>query len=403
MIATFFSLQATRIGGLALGYASIVLLSRAAGPAAVGEYLFLLNSVIVIGTLASLGIPTLVQRLGAELDGDRIGAGTRLALRRRWPVIIVISAIGVMALLALDREHPLTLTGVAELAASAAAFSLTLVLVETLRISHGPRLSEAQRNLIRPALIIILLIAGMNAATAVTLGVLGALLLSLWQARKVMRQDPEGDEGLEAYVAERGRDLFTVFVLGALVLVFGAMDIVFFGLLEDEAETGIYGAASRYGMLVNVALLAGNAQMVRHLARVASTDDTESWQQLRRQIRVVRLSSTGLLLTLIVAFPIYAWVLNMPATRLFPYFVIVAVSFWLQGVIGPVNMFLMQAHEAGRLIGYHLCGLVIFGLVASVLFVHPTTFALPLGIAAGANTVKILAWLRIRRSRGLRI
>ena len=403
MIATFFSLQATRIGGLALGYASIVWLSRTAGPAAVGEYLFLLNCVIVIGTLASLGIPTLVQRLSAGLGEHRIGAGTLLALRRRWPVIMVISAMGVTALLALDREHPLTFASVAELAASAAAFSFTLVLVETLRISHGPGLSEVQRSLVRPGLILVLLVVGMGAAAALALGVLGALLLSLWQARDVLRQDPGGDEGLKTYVDERGRDLFTVFFLGALVLVFGAMDIVFFGILEDATETGIYGAASRYGMLVNVALLAGNAQMVRHLARVASTDDAESMQQLRRQIRMVRLTSTGLLLALIVAFPIYAWALNLPATRLFPYFVIVAVSFWLQGVIGPVNMFLMQAHEAGRLIGYHLCGLVVFGLVVSVLFVHPTTFAIPFGIAAGANAIKILAWLRTRRSRGLRI
>lgn len=403
MIATFFSLQATRIGGLALGYAAIVWLSRTAGPAAVGEYLFLLNSVIVIGTLASLGIPTLVQRLSADLDEDRIGAGTRLALRGRWLAIVVIAAIGVTALLALDREHPLTLPGVAELAVSAASFALTLVLIETLRISHGPRPSEVQRNLIRPGLILVLLVVGVGAAAAVTLGVLGALVLSLWKARDVLRQDPRDDEGLKTYVAERGRDLFTVFVLGALVLVFGAMDMVFFGLVEDAAETGIYGAASRYGMLVNVALLAGNAQMVRHLARVASADDADSLREMRHQVRVVRLSSTALLLALMIAFPIYAWVLDLPASQLFPYFVISAVSFWLQGVIGPVNMFLMQAHEAGRLIGYHLCGLVIFGLVVSVLFVHPTTFAIPLGVAAGANTVKILAWLRIWRSRGFRI
>lgn len=54
-----------RIGGMALGYAAIVWLNRSAGPSALGQYLFLLNSVIVVGPLAALGLPTLVQRLTA--------------------------------------------------------------------------------------------------------------------------------------------------------------------------------------------------------------------------------------------------------------------------------------------------------------------------------------------------
>lgn len=45
-------------------------------------YLFLLNSVIVVGTLAALGLPTLVQRLSARLEGDQIGAGIRATILR---------------------------------------------------------------------------------------------------------------------------------------------------------------------------------------------------------------------------------------------------------------------------------------------------------------------------------
>ena len=56
MIAKFLSLQAMRIGGLALGYGAMVWLNRSQGTEALGQYLFFLNSVIVLGTMAALGL-----------------------------------------------------------------------------------------------------------------------------------------------------------------------------------------------------------------------------------------------------------------------------------------------------------------------------------------------------------
>lgn len=394
-----------RVGGLALGYAAIVWLSRTQGPAELGQYLFLLNSVIVVGTLAALGLPTLVQRLSARLDADSIGGGTKFALRGRGFLMPVVAAASATMLLALDADRPLTLPGAAMLSAAAVGFAVTLVLIETLRVTRGPQVSELQRNLVRPALILVLLLAGLHANWAVPLGVLTALVVVLWLNRETLRQHANGDADVAAYVRERARDLPTVFGLEALGLVFGAMDLVLFGLLESASETGIYGASSRYGMLVNVALLAGNAQMIRHLAKVAAGDDVgdSSLASMRRQIRLVRFSSTGLLLALLASLPLYAWIVGLPAAQLWPYFLIVAISYWLQGMLGPVNMFLVQGHEAGRLIRYYFCGIAVFGLVAGILFVHGTTLAVPLGVAAGANTVKILAWLRVRRSRGVRI
>lgn len=405
MILGFFSLKAMRVGGLALGYAAIVWLSRTQGPAELGQYLFLLNSVVVVGTLSALSLPTLVQRLSARLESDSIGAGTVIVLRGRGFLIPVMAAAGAMVLLALDADRPLTLPGAAMLTAAAVGFAVTLVLIETLRVTRGPKVSEVQRNLVRPALILLLLLTGIHAYWAVPIGVLGALAVVLWMARWALRQDTRSDASIAAYVRERARDLPTVFGLEALGLVFGAMDLVLFGLLENATETGIYGASSRFGMLVNVALLAGNAQMIRHIAKVAAGNDVGevSLASMRRQIRLVRFSSTGLFLALLATLPVYAWIVDLPADELWPYFLIVAGSYWLQGMLGPANMFLVQGHEAGRLIRYHFCGIVVFGLVASILFVHGTTLAIPLGVAAGANTVKILAWLRVRRSWGLRI
>ena len=404
MIATFLSLQAMRIGGLALSYGAIVLLNRSEGTAALGQYLFFLNSVIVVGTMAALGLPTLVQRLSARLGAEQIGAGTRLAVAQRWPVIALVAGLGSVALLALEADQPLTLISAFALTAAAFGFALSLVLVETLRIARDARLSETLRNLMRPALILALLGSGLGGVWAVTVGVLASTAVVLVLTAPVLwRQPLSADPRLAPYVDERGRDLSTVFTLGALGLVFGSMDVVLFGLYSSAEETGLYGAGSRYGMLVNVALLAGNAQMVQHLAKVAAQTDATgaSLELLRRQVRLVRLSGTTLLVVLAAMLPVYAWIVDLPTAALWPYFAVVALSFWVQGMLGPVNVFLMHAHEVDRLIHYHLWGILVSGCVGGLLFLKGTTLAIPVGLAAGANTVKLMSWWRIHRSREL--
>lgn len=407
MIRTFLSLNALRVGGMALGYVAIIWLSRTQGAAGVGHYLVVLNAAIVVGTLAALGLPTLVQRLSARMGAEDIGAGTRRALAGRWPWMVVIAVVGTLVLTVLDANRALKLTTVGMQIAAALGFALTLVLLETMRVAFGPRRAEFQRNVLRQAVTLALLVAGLSAGGAVLVGVLGALGLALWQIRDVLRQVP-ANATQAAYVAERARDLPTVFVLGGLALVFGAMDVLIFGILVDAAETGLYGAGSRYGMLVNVALLAGNAQMVRHLAKVAAgpaadagADSADDLRRLHRHVRMVRIAGTLLMLGLVVTLPLYAWIVDLPIAGLWPYFAIVGGSFWLQGMLGPVNMFLMQAHEAGRLIAYHLCGIAAFALVGGLLYSQGTLLAVPVGAAIGANLVKFLSWLHIGCSRSL--
>lgn len=401
MIGTFLSLKALRIGGMALGFATIVWLSRTQGAAAVGQYLVLLNGAIVVGTLAALGLPTLVQRLSARLEADSIGAGTRAVVAGRWPFVIAVAGLGTLALAVLDADVALSPGPLVMQALAALAFAATLIVLETLRVAYDPRHAELQRNVTRPALTLALLMAGAAATGAVLAGMIAALAVALWQLRPVLRQPPL-DAAQTAYVADRARDMPAVFALGGIGLVFSTMDVVIFGILADPAQTGLYGAGSRYGMLVNVALLAGNAQMIRHLAKVAARDDTPAdLAALRRQVRMVRLGGTALMAALIVLLPLYAWIVDLPLADLWPYFAIVGGSFWLQGMLGPVNIFLSQSHEAGWLIVYNLCGMAIFALVGGLLHLQGTLLAVPVGAAMGANLVKCLSWLHIGRSRGL--
>ena len=405
MIGTFLSLQVLRIGGMVLGYATIVWLSQTQGVAAVGQYMVALNAAIVVGTLTAMGLPTLVQRLSARMDETDIGNGARLGLARRWPLVVVIAMLGTMALSVLDADVSLHPCALAMQAGSALAFSLMLIFLEVMRVVKGPQRAEFQRNITRPGLTLLLLMCGLGAGPSVLVAMLASLAIVLWQLRAALRQ-AQLDASRAAYVDDRSRDLNVVFALGALGLAFGSMDVVIFGMLADSVQTGLYGAGSRYGMLVNVALLAGNAQMVRHLAKVATDDGPGTSKsndlcRLRRQVRMVRISSTILLAMLALLLPIYAWIVALPQADLWPYFAVVGGSFWLQGMLGPVNMFLMQSHEVACLIVFHLVGIAAFALVTAVLYQLGTLLAVPLGAAVGANLVKVLSWLHIGRSRRL--
>ncbi|WP_417464356.1 hypothetical protein [Kordiimonas sp.] len=266
-------------------------------------------------------------------------------------------------------------------------------------------MSEIQRNIVRPILILGLLMLGLDVDSAVSIGILAAAAVCLWHNRRNLRQMPDTDEAapLYSYVQGRSRDLKQVSILTCIGLVFGAMDIILFGLLSDPSETGIYGAGSRFGMLVNIALLAGNAQMVRHIARVAAQTDSDNQCliAMKRQIKLVRIAASSMLLVLSLGLPLYAWVVDLPARELWPVFAVVGGSYWLQGMLGPVNVFLMQAHETNQLIRYHFWGLFAFVFVACVLYQLGSNLAIPVAVAVGANTVKLLAWIRIGRSRKL--
>ncbi len=405
MVASFLSLNVLRIAGLALSYLVIVFLSRSQGPETLGQYMFLVNSAIVIGTLASLGLPTLVQRLSARLTADTIGVGTCQALRRRWLAMVAISAGGAIAILELDGDATFSVSSVMALALASFAFALSQILTETVRIAYGPQAAEFQRNLLRPALMIALLSIGIGVSLVVPMAMVGTVMLVIWRLRATLRKSVQDVTAISSYVAERSRDLGTVFLLGFVGLLFGSMDVVLIGLITDAGTTGIYGAASRYGMLINVVLLAGNAQMVLHLARLASgfDEDGQSLLALRRLILMIRIASTLLLAATAAMLPLYARIINLPAAELWPYFTVVALSFWLQSIIGPVNMFMLQAHAAKWLIFFHVVGAGAFAVVGAVFYLQGTMLAVPLAVGVGANLVKILAWFWIAKNYGIRL
>lgn len=122
---------------MGLGYLTIAYLARWQGLDVLGEYLFHLNSVIILGTLASMGLPTIVQRLGAQLNGTQIQIATWIMVRRQWLNMIGIAGVGSFTILMLNKDQRLTLFSGGQLGLSAFSFALFLVLLETIRISRG--------------------------------------------------------------------------------------------------------------------------------------------------------------------------------------------------------------------------------------------------------------------------
>jgi O-antigen/teichoic acid export membrane protein len=409
MIKVFISLNALRVIGLGLNYITIAILARTHGIEEMGYYFFLLNTIITVGALASADIPTIVQRLGARLDETKIGAATWLVIRSRLLIVISTATVASSTVLWLDADQSLSLVSTAKLALSGLGFALTLGLTETLRISKGPLQYEIQRSIVRPALTLIMIISGVDLGASIFISVLASLLIVTVATLRTFRNRGKLDRTeiseLKIYTASRSGDSSQIFILNVLGVLFANIDILIFGLLYDNLQTGVYGAASRFAMLINVAILAGNAQMVQTVARVAAngSDDRHNVALLKNQVRLVRVSVTGLLIVISLLLPAYAKITYIPIAELLPFFITIAFSCWLQGMLGPSNMMLLHSHQITRLIAYNVVGILIYASIAIGLHSHGFAWAVPMGAAVGLNTVKLLSWIRVRQFNGIEI
>lgn len=409
MIKVFLSLNALRVFGLGLNYLTIAYIARSYGPDEMGYYFFLLNTIIIVGTLASADIPTIVQRLGARLDEKQIGAASWIVIRGRLLIALSTAIFVSTAVLWLDTDQPLTPLSTAKLVLAGLGFALTLGLTETLRISRGALQYEIQRSIMRPALILILLAIGIDLGTSLFISVMVALFAAMLLNLKTFKNSCELDHTeiaeIKKYTANRSGDSYQIIILNLIGVLSSGTDILLFGLLYDNAQTGVYGAASRFAMLINVAILAGNAQMVQTLARVAENgcDDHNNVAVLKKQVLLVRLSVTGLLVTTSLLLPVYAHIIYIPTSELLPFFSVVAFSCWLQGMLGPSNMMMLHTHQIKRLIAYNVVGMTTFACVAIALHSNGIAWAVPMGAAVGLNTAKLLSWLHVRNFHGIAI
>lgn len=409
MIKVFLSLNALRAFGLGLNYLTIAYIARSYGPDEMGYYFFLINTIITVGTLTSADIPTIVQRLGARLDEKKIGAASWIVIHSRLLFTLSSAIFFSIAILWLDTDQPLTPLSTAKLALAGIGFALTLGLTETLRISKGALQYEIQRSIMRPALIFLLVVTGVDLGASVFISVAVALLASMLSNlntfKNMLGLDHTEISEIKKYTANRSADSYQIIILNVIGVLSSGVDIILFGLLYDNAQTGVYGAASRFAMLINIAILAGNAQMVQTLARVAENghDDHHNIAILKKQVRLVRLSVTGLFVTTLLLLPVYAHIIYIPASELFPFFSVVAFSCWLQGMLGPSNMMMLHTHQNKRLIAYNAVGIVTFASVGIALYLNGIVLAVPMGAAVGLNTVKLLSWLHVRHFNGIAI
>ena len=372
-----------------------------------GYYFFFLNAIISVGILSSADVPTIIQRLGAKIGKNQIGVASWLVVKGRWPFAVAMAAFSSTLILWFDTSELFTTLSLLTLVVGGLLFALTLSLTETLLIFRGSIHYEIQRSIVRPLFTVAFVALGITPSLGVFVSVVGAFLVviiaNLGALKGISRVAPLDIAKISSYAKERSVDANSVILLSLIGTFFSSMDVVIFALVNDLEKTGVYGAASRYAMLINVAVLAGNAQMTLSVARVAASERERlsSIADLKNKVRLVRFAVTGLLLTIASLLSVYARIVNIPVFDLLPFFIIIAVSCWFQGMLGPCNLVMLHTHQINRLIYYNLFGLILFVLISVWLHHAGVAWAIPMGAAVGTTTVKLLSWRRIRYFNGV--
>lgn len=313
MIRTFDALLMLRLTGAGIGFAQVLILSRLLGPTGYGAYAFALGWVNIAFVLTTFGFHHFLVRTAPRMLRDhRHGDLRGLAL----------SAFGVCSMLALtltlatpglvDKFNPTADQDMkaALLASSLLLLPMTLLFVRSglLRGLGSPVRGQLPELLLLPLsqliTFILLLITGCAVAANQALMIAAALattvlLLISPSTFRLLRSLPRTTikPKLWEWIANAGKNSF----LTATGIVMATTDVVMLGSLSTANETGQYGIASRFFLLMQLPALALSATLSHDVPRLHAAGDHESLARIVRQTgaRSARFTlAIGLLCTL---------------------------------------------------------------------------------------------------------
>lgn len=295
MIRTFDALLMLRLTGAGIGFAQVLILSRLLGPAGYGAYAFALGWVNIAFVLTTFGFHHFLVRTTPRMLLDhRYGDLRGLAL----------SAFAICSMLALtltlatpslvDGLEPTTDQNMkaALLAASLLLLPMTLLFVRSglLRGLGSPIRGQLPELLFLPfsQLIIFISLLRTDYALAADQALMitsalatAALLLSIPSTFSVLRSLPRTGIKLKLWewIANAGKNSF----LTATGIIMATTDVVMLGALSTANETGQYGIASRFFLLMQLPALALSATLSHDVPRLHATGDLESLARVVRQ------------------------------------------------------------------------------------------------------------------------
>ncbi|WP_417273514.1 flippase [Celeribacter halophilus] len=300
-----------RIGGAATALVASIVLARYLGTEGYGAYAFSIALVMLLSIPAQLGLPNLVLRETARMQAS--GDMAHLRAVWRWATFAVFGLSASMMLAALVFWW----SGISSASETTLfLFAIPIIPLVALGSIRGAalrglgfvNLGQLPEMLLRPFFLLlgiaILTFAGCQITPDYVLIVyiLSAFSSFLVGTYWFFRLRPKLDDTSTGTQVDRPEWWKATFILGlaaSIQTTNAKIDIVMLGLMQDQAEVGIYRAATSLASVVGFGLLSLNAIIMPRIAMFFNLGETAALQKLvtrSAQISFIAAFSATLLL-----------------------------------------------------------------------------------------------------------
>ncbi|MAO82157.1 MAG: hypothetical protein CMH82_16140 [Nocardioides sp.] len=377
---------AMRVGGVLGNFVVLVVFARIMELASFGALSALIALAAFLSVPAVRGSDQSAIRLVAIADGK--GDETRAAiqfLRRRTYVGSLVFGGGMMlvgAVLGLYGEAQ-EATAVIATGATVAPLALIRVTEGSLRGTGGVLSALVSTNVLLPSATIVMalvwaLASGwhldtIEAALARLIASVATAATALGILAFRMRQLPSHSFGLSTHKIARdhGRATFWLMVVGVSNAALTQLDVVALALIGSAADAGLYSAASRLAISMNIALVAVNFALAPAAARLFGRQDIEGLQRaVTRAARLATLFAGGLALAMALAAPLLLSIFGPEFSDAATPLRILAIGYLVSAFCGPVGTVLNMT-SAQRSSGVVMLVAVAVDILLLILLIPP--------------------------------
>lgn len=397
---------------LALG--STWMFARSLGPSEFGAFALAASIIGLVAPIAGLGLDQLAPREGTALR-QRGEAALAMGFERRARHLTSSAAlVGAFVVAGLAILNPFRWTQTTQIATIISSAGLVPLMVIRLHRGFFQGRLQATKGIVWESLAVnatlftgaVIVWAAMPAPTSAAAAATNVAALLLCAALSALDLHRTRDAPPADFVAEesalRVGLTFASLSAGAFLLQQG--DLLMLGVLGDEAEVGVYGAAVRVVAVILLFLLPVQHIMAPEIARAWSVGDRVRCERMARSAG--RLSLGGALVAALSVALVGGLVMRSFGTgfgsggALVRWLGLAQVAFLLFGTSQLV--LIMTGHE--RDAAFILLGsLVVWSPVAWAAYSYAGVAGLAASKVLLAFAVSALGWLAVRRRNGLDI
>ncbi len=396
--------------GLVLGYALNLVLARWMTSEAYGTYIYAVAWMMVLGLLASVGLPHVVLRYLPTYEVEQRPAYERGLMRYVFSVAIGIGLLFAIALVALATWTDVLGTQVMVIHVVAVGIPVMAVgglLMQAHQSQHHMGWAKVPLAIVRPLALVVLaalvLVWTGTLSAPWMLALLVGLLTAVYilSARVLWDRLPQAT--VPAYEPRRWwRMARPLFLSDVLATIATRVDVLLLGWLLHPEVVGPYAVSLRTAALVMLPLVAVNAVVGRQISAYAARNDRVG---LQRHVRFVARWTWGLAIPLGMAVFAFA----DPILSLFgPSFTsavwvlrIIAVGYLLDTLCGVVEQLLILTDHQSLYVGIVALGGGLNAVLSLLLIPRFGAEGGAVALAISLVATNVVAYIIVRRRLGI--